>query len=173
MRWQLINCYGTRLKMRQYLYFPRGLSHLWGDNSSTATVLDSRWDKVSTFEKDLFILEMKRCRLLQVLDLWRDKDLYSRSRNYHSRRQKLIDYYGTRTSSPLPKKELFVQEMTSKSTAMALEKTTQDSQWQASWKGNQPIGRQRKKESTIHLNVKKYCSGNTSTKEPKEFQQIF
>ena len=145
MRWQSVDCYDTRLREDTRLPIPKR------NSSSTKRQLV---DYYST-------RPMKR------------QDPYSPSRNYHSRRQKLIDYYGTRTSSPLPKKELFVQEMTSKSTAMALEKTTQDSQWQASWKGNQPIGRQRKKESTIHLNVKKYCSGNTSTKEPKEFQQIF
>ena len=46
MRWHLVDYYGTRLKMRQDLYFRRGFIHPWGDNSSSATVLDSSWDKI-------------------------------------------------------------------------------------------------------------------------------
>ena len=163
MRRQLVDFHGTRLNMRQDLYFPRGLSHPWGDNSSTATVLDSSRDKISTCQEDLVIHEVTICRLLwystqaetrsqspkrtyssmiwQLVDYYstrpmKRQDLYFPRRNHHSRRQRLVDYYGTRTSSPFSKKKLFVHEMTYKSTTTVLEETTQDSQRQASRKGN-------------------------------------
>ena len=71
----------------------------------------------------------------------------------HSKRK--FNYYSTRTIYPFPTKELLVLETTSKSTTTVLEEMIQDSRRQASWKGNQPTGRQMKgKKSTIHHNDK-------------------
>ena len=95
--------------------------------------------------------------------------LYFPRRNHHSRRQRLVDYYGTRTISPFPKKELFIHARTSNSTTMVLEETTQDSQWQASWKGNQPIDRQLKRKKYYTSECQKYSSGHASTQKPKEY----
>ena len=101
------------------------------------------------------------------------QDLYFPRRNHHSRRQRLVDYYGTRTSSPFSKKKLFIHEMTNKSTTTVLEETTQDSQRQASWKGNQPISHQLKRKGTIHPKYQKYFSGYTPTQKPKEYYKVF
>ena len=64
MRWQFVDYYSTRFKLRQDHYFPRGFIHPWGDNSSTTTVLDSTWDKISISQEDLFIHEVTIHRLL-------------------------------------------------------------------------------------------------------------
>ena len=100
-------------------------------------------------------------------------DLYFPKRNYHSWRRRLVDYYGTRTISPFPRKKLFIHEMTSKSTTTVLKETTQDSQRQASWKGNQPISHQLKRKGTIHPKYQKYFSGYTPTQKPKEYYKMF
>ena len=131
--------------------------------NSTTSVLDLWRDKFPISKKDLVIHEVTIHRLLrtrlredtrllipkrnsssirrQLVDYYstrpmKRQDLYFPKRNYHSQRRRLVDYYGTRTISPFPKKELFIHEMTSKSTTTVLEKTTQDSQRQASRKGN-------------------------------------
>ena len=88
-------------------------------------------------------------------------DLYFPKRNYHSWRRRLVDYYGTRTISPFPRKKLFIHEMTSKSTTTVLKETTQDSQRQASWKGNQPIGRQLKKK-VLYISILKSTAVDTN-----------
>jgi hypothetical protein len=59
--------------------------------------------------------------------------------------------------------------MTSKSITAILENATQR-QPTTSFIKRQPVDRtSTQKESTIHLNVRKYRSGHTSTKEPKEY----
>ena len=96
MRQQFVDYYGTRLKLRQDLYFPRGFIHPWGDNSSTTTVLDSSWDKISISQEDLFIHEVTIRRLLQYLTQAETIYLFLK-RIYSSTRCELIDYYGTQS----------------------------------------------------------------------------
>ena len=57
MRWQFVDCYSTRLRMRQDLYFTRRLSHPWNDNSSTTIVLDQWKDKISISQEGITIHE--------------------------------------------------------------------------------------------------------------------
>ena len=102
MRWRFVDYYGTRLKLRQDLYFPRGFIHPWGDNSSTTTVLDSSWDKISISQEDLFIHEVTIRRLLQYSTQAETTSLFLK-RIYSSTRWELIDYYGTR---PKPRQDL-------------------------------------------------------------------
>ena len=65
LRRQFLDCHDNQLNLRQDLYSPRGFIHPRGDNSSTATVLDSRWDKISTSQEDLAIHEVTIHRLLR------------------------------------------------------------------------------------------------------------
>ena len=79
------------------------------------------------------------------------QSLHPPRRDYHSRGRILIDYYGTRTISPFPKKELLAREMKRKSITTVLEETTQRSQVFK----RPPAHRlpSKRKKSTIHQNV--------------------
>ena len=95
VRWRFVDYYGTRLKLRQDLYFPRGFIHPWGDNSSTTTVLDSRWDKISTSQEDLVIHEVTTHQLLRYSTQDETISLFSK-RTYSSMRWQFVDYYDSR-----------------------------------------------------------------------------
>ena len=83
LRRQFLDCHDNQLNLRQDLYSPRGFIHPRGDNSSTATVLDSRWDKISISQEDLFIHEMTTRRLPRTRPMKR-QNLYFPRRNHHS-----------------------------------------------------------------------------------------
>ena len=68
MRWQLVDYYGTWLKLRQDLYFPRGIIHA------------IRWQP-----NDYYCTRP-----------YEDTRLLLPKRNFSSMRWQLIDYYGTR-----------------------------------------------------------------------------
>ena len=98
MRWQFVDCHSTRLKLRQDLNFPREFIHPWGDNSSTATVLDSSWDKISISQEDLFIHKVTFHRLLRLLwySIQDEKRSLFPKRIHSSTRWQHVDYHGTR-----------------------------------------------------------------------------
>ena len=95
---------------------PRRIIHPWGDNSSTTTVLDSSWDKISISQEDLFIHEVTIRRLLRYSTQAETRSLFPR-RTYSSMRWQFVVYYGTRLklrqdSSSIFQEDLFIHEVT-------------------------------------------------------------
>ena len=74
---------------------PRRIIHPWGDNSSTTTVLDSSWGKISISQEDLFIHEVTIRRLLRYSTQAETRSLYPKM-IYSSMRWQFVDYYSTR-----------------------------------------------------------------------------
>ena len=98
--------------------------------------------------------------------------LYFPRRNHHSRRQRLVDYYGTRLM--INKFSKFLEETIRPRDDRQFDyhstRRNNSRQPTTSFVKRQPADwPSTQKESTIHLNIKKYCSGHKSTQKPKEY----
>ena len=144
MRWQLVDYYGTWLKLRQDLYFPRGIIHAirWQPNDyyctrpyeDTRLLIPKR--NFSSMRQQFVDYYGTRLKLKQ--------DLHFLKGTIRPRDDKQIDYYGTRRYNPRQSMTNFMKR--------------------------QPTDRPSTKEKKYYtLECQKYSSGQASTQKPKEY----
>ena len=126
--------------MGQAPYLPRGLSHIKDNNHSTTTVLNPKRPPI----KRVITQEDEDLSTTIVLD---------KEGSFVHKTIKNLDYHGTRTTMT---HENRLPQYSKKQIKIANDI------------GNQPIGRQLKRKYYTS-ECRKYCSGHTSTQDPKEY----